>query len=186
MNLSHYLLKKNKLDIIERDIRKEVLKRRKEDEKNNLINLKTKNLVYDMSRESQNEINKILNDKNIKNYYNYNYYITKQLNYFNKKHHIFNENLTEISFPLINNLHSLSKTVSPIKCKKNIHSIINNSPSIKLINNNMEDKENLKKKIILYKKGKLKELKKKEENEQVILRDINRKIKSIYDRYKDK
>jgi hypothetical protein len=186
VNLSHYLLKKNKLDIIERDIRKEVLKRRKEDEKNNLINLKTKNLVYDMSRESQNEINKILNDKNIKNYYNYNYYITKQLNYFNKKHHIFNENLTEISFPLINNLHSLSKTVSPIKCKKNIHSIINNSPSIKLINNNMEDKENLKKKIILYKKGKLKELKKKEENEQVILRDINRKIKSIYDRYKDK
>ena len=185
LNLSHYLLKKNKLDIIEKDIRKEVQKRRKEDEKNFLINLKTKNIVYDIARESQNEVNKILNDKSVKNFYNYNYYITNQINYFNKKHHILNGNQTEISFPLINNLHSLSKTVSPIKFKKDFQSSINNSSINKNINN-VEAKEIIKNKMILYKKGKLKELKKKEENEQVLLRDINRKIKSIYDSYKSK
>ena len=59
-NLSHYLLKKNRLEIIEKDIRKEVNKRRKEDKKINLINEKTKNIVYDMSKESKSEIKRIL------------------------------------------------------------------------------------------------------------------------------
>ena len=41
--------------------------------------------------------------------------------------------------------------------------------------------------MILYKKRKMNELnKKREENEQMILRDINRKIKSIYDNLKNK
>ena len=41
--------------------------------------------------------------------------------------------------------------------------------------------------MILYKKRKMNELnKKREENEQMILRDINRKIKSIYDNLKSK
>ena len=185
-NFSLYLLKKNKMDIIERDIRKEALKKRKEDEKINLINEKTRNIVNDMARESQLEIKKIFNDKNIKNFYNYNYYITNVINFFNKKHHILNENQTETTFPLLNNMHVLSKTISPIKNNKHLH-LSNNQSSNHNINKFIEDKEkNLKKQIILYKKRKLKELKKNEENEQMILRDINRRIKSIYDSLKTK
>lgn len=173
------------MDIIERDIRKEALKKRKEDEKINLINEKTRNIVNDMARESQLEIKKIFNDKNIKNFYNYNYYITNVINFFNKKHHILNENQTETSFPLLNNMHVLSKTISPIKNNKHLH-LSNNQSSNHNINKFIEDKEKNLKKQILYKKRKLKELKKNEENEQMILRDINRRIKSIYDSLKTK
>ena len=184
-NLSHYLMKKNRLEIIEKDIRKEVNKRRKEDKKINLIKEKTKNIVYDMSKESKSEIKRILDDDNVKKYYNYDYYITNQLILFNKKNHNLNElqNQTELSFPLINNAQNFSKTVSPIKKnRKNFLSTINYT-----LKNNNNYKGDRKRQIFLYKKGNMKELiQKKEENEQVILRDINRRIKSIYDSFKSK
>ena len=188
-NLSHYLLKKNRLEIIEKDIRKEVNKRRKEDKKINLINEKTKNIVYDMSKESKSEIKRILDDENVKKYYNYDYYITNQLISFNKKHHNLDElqNQTELSFPLLNNIQNLSKTVSPIKHKNRNNFLSTINYTLKNNINYKDDRDkNLKRQIFLYKKGNMKELiKKKEENEQVILRDINRRIKSIYDSFKN-
>ena len=93
-----------------------------------------------MARESQLEIKRIFNDKNIKNFYNYNYYITNVINFFNKKHHILNENQTETSFPLLNNMHVLSKTISPIKNNKHLH-LSNNQSSKHNINKFIEDKE---------------------------------------------
>lgn len=185
--VSQYLVKKYKLDIIEKDIRKGVKKRRIEDEKINLINEKTKNIVNEMARESQSEINKILNDKNIKKFYNYNYYVTNQISSLNKRPKFANQNKTETSFPLINNIQFLSKTESPIKFKKNFHSSIDHTlkNNFNIIKEDKKDK--FKRKISLYKRGKMKELnKKKEENEQIILRDINRKIKSIYDTFRKK
>ena len=82
-------------------------------------------------------------------------------------------------------MHVLSKTISPIKNNKHLH-LSNNQSSNHNINKFIEDKEKNLKKQILYKKRKLKELKKNEENEQMILRDINRRIKSIYDSLKTK
>ena len=181
-DVSDYILKRNRLDIIEKDIRKAVKKRRKEDKKINLINEKTKNIVYDMSRESQFEIKKLLNDEGVKNYYNYNYYITNQIDFFSKKNNT-NQKEGENSFPLINRNHNknLSKTVSPIKSKKCSFPIYDS-----IINKDREENGN-KARISLYKKSKLQEIKKKnEENEQIILRDLNRKIKSIYDVFKNK
>ena len=181
-DVSDYILKRNRLDIIEKDIRKAVKKRRKEDKKINLINEKTKNIVYDMSKESQFEIKKLLNDEGVKNYYNYNYYITNQIDFFSKKNNI-NQKEGENSFPLINRNHikNLSKTVSPIKSKKCQFPIYDS-----IINKDKEENGN-KPRISLYKKSKLQEIKKKnEENEQIILRDLNRKIKSIYDVFKNK
>ena len=181
-DVSDYILKRNRLDIIEKDIRKAVKKRRKEDKKINLINEKTKNIVYDMSRESQFEIKKLLNDEGVKNYYNYNYYITNQIDFFSKKNNT-NQKEGENSFPLINRNHNknLSKTVSPIKSKKCSFPIYDS-----IINKDREENGN-KARISLYKKSKIQEIKKKnEENEQIILRDLNRKIKSIYDVFKNK
>ena len=188
-DVSDYILKRNRLDIIEKDIRKAVKKRRKEDKKINLINEKTKNIVYDMSKESKSEIKRILDDENVKKYYNYDYYITNQLISFNKKHHNLDElqNQTELSFPLLNNIQNLSKTVSPIKHKNRNNFLSTINYTLKNNNNYKDDRDkNLKRQIFLYKKGNMKELiKKKEENEQVILRDINRRIKSIYDSFKN-
>lgn len=185
---SQYLIKKYKLDIIEKDIRKEVQKRKIEDEKINLINEKTKNIVYEMTKESESEINKIINDNNLRKYYNYNYYITNQINSFNKRSKYKKKNKTETSFPLINNIQTVTKSESPIKFQKNDYLTIdkNLKNSINIIK---EDKENkLKSQITLYKKAKMKESNKKQEenNEQIILRDINRKIKSIYDTFRKK
>ena len=181
-DLSDYILKKNRLDIIEKDIRTAVKKRRKEDKKINLINERTKNIVFDMSRESQSEIKKLLNDEGVKNYYNYNYYITNQIDFFSKKKNI-NQRVGENSFPLINKNHikNLSKTVSPIKSKKCSFPIYDS-----IINKDKEENGN-RAQISLYKRSKIQEIKKKnEENEQIILRDLNRKIKSIYDVFKNK
>ena len=184
-NLSNFFLKRNILDIIEKDIRKGVDERRKEEKKINLINEKTKNIVYDISRESQSEIEKILNEEGFKNYSNYNYYITNQISFFSNNYKA-KKNKTENSFPIINNKNNINpfRTVSPIKKNNKKESIPFYDSNI-IKNKNEKEKRN-KIQINLYKKEKMKEIiQKKEENEQMILRDINRKIKSIYDDYKN-
>ena len=187
INLSYYNMKRNKLDIIEKDIRKEVKKRRKEDKKLDLINEKTKNIVYDMKRESQSEIKRILNDENVNNYFNNNYYIANQINFYQKKHRKLAQNETEISFPIINRNQTFSKHGNQNKYKSDFIPLTN-YVSNNINNNYKNEKEKyLEKKMILYKKRKMNELnKKREEKEQKILRDINRKIKSIYDNLKNK
>ena len=71
--------------------------------------------------------------------------------------------------------------MSPIKSKKCQFPIYDS-----IINKDKEENGN-KPRISLYKRSKIQEIKKKnEENEQIILRDLNRKIKSIYDVFKNK
>ena len=140
-----------------------------------------------MKRESQSEIKRILNDENVNNYFNNNYYIANQINFYQKKHKKLAQNQTEISFPIINRNQTFSKHGNQNKYKSNFISL-SNYVSNNINNNYKNEKEKyLEKKMILYKKRKMNELnKKREENEQMILRDINRKIKSIYDNLKNK
>ena len=169
-NLSHFQVKKNKLDIIEREIRKRVKKMKKEDEKLSLINERKKNLINEMVSESENEIKKIVGDKN---YYSVgNYDMINEMNIFKKRKKNL-KNISESSFPIISVKNSRNFLSTNIKIpKKNISEIKD---------------PNYKRQISLYKRDKLKEIKKKnEENEQLILRDIHRKIKSIYDSFKYK
>ena len=93
---------------------------------------------------------------------------------------------TDLSFPLINN--SSSQTFLNIKNidkSKSIFLSYSNQMPKKTFSEIKERKN--KRQISLYKKEKKKELKKQnEENEQIILRNINKKIKSIYDSFKYK
>ena len=182
-NLSHFYLKKNKLDIIEKDIRKKVNIMKKEDEKLNMIKEKKKNLLNDMTKESEVEIKKILGNND---YYNIGYYdMANEINLFKKRKKNKNKK-ADSSFPLINN--SSSQTFFNIrnadKSKSIFLSYSNQMP--KKTFSEIKDIKN-RRQISLYKNEKMKELKKKnEENEQIILRDIHRKIKSIYDSFKYK
>lgn len=168
-NLSHFQVKKNKLDIIEREIRKRVKTMKKEDLKLSLINERKKHLVNDMVNESEYEIKKIVGDKN---YYNTgNYDMINEMNIFKKKKKNMN-NLSDSSFPIIN-----------VNNSKNFLSTTHKLPR----KNISEIKDLKQRQITLYKRDKLKEIKKKkEENEQLVLRDIHRKIKAIYDSFKYK
>ena len=168
-NLSHFQVKKNKLDIIEREIRKRVKTMKKEDLKLSLINERKKHLLNDMVNESEYEIKKIVGDKNYFSTENYN--MINEMNIFKKKKKKMN-NLSDTSFPIIN-----------VNKSKNMLSTTH-----KLPRKNISGIKDLKQRqITLYKRDKLKEIKKKkEENEQLILRDIHRKIKAIYDSFKYK
>ena len=180
-SISYYLMKKNRLNIIEKDLRKEIKKRREEDDKKNEINEKTKSIVYDMTKESQSEIKKIY--KNSNNYF----FIENQINNFKIKPKNVNRNKTDSSFPMINrNKKILSKHKNYNKYNTDfISSSIHFSNTI---NNHKNEKgKSFEKTINLYKKRKINELnKKREENEQIILKDINRRIKTIYDNLKNK
>ena len=156
---------------------------KKEDEKLNMIKEKKKNLLNDMTKESEVEIKKILGNND---YYNIGYYdMANEINLFKKRKKNKNKK-ADSSFPLINN--SSSQTFFNIrnadKSKSISLSYSNQMP--KKTFSEIKDIKN-RRQISLYKNEKMKELKKKnEENEQIILRDIHRKIKSIYDSFKYK
>ena len=126
----------------------------------------------------------MLNDEKVNNFINSDYYASKQINYFNKKHKNFNQNQIDISFPIINSNRTFSKYRNHNHVKTDFIST-SNYISNKNINKHKYSIEK-EKKGILYKKRKMKEMNmKKEDNEQIIIRDINRKIKSIYDNLKN-
>ena len=136
-----------------------------------------------MTKESEVEIRKILRNND---YYNIGYYdMDNEINLFKKAKKNKNKK-TDSSFPLINN--SSSQTFLNIrntdKSKSIFLSYFNQMPNKTF--SEIKERKN-KRQISLYKKGKMNELKKQnEENEQIILRDIHRKIKSIYDSLKYK
>ena len=149
-----------------------------------MIKEKTKNIVYDILKESKTEIKKMLNEEKINNFFNSDYYASNQINYFNKKYKNFIQNKIDISFPIINSNRTFSKNANKNHYISDYISTPNN-----ISNKNINHKYSIgkEKKGILYKKRKMKEMiLKNEDNEQMIIRDINRKIKSIYDNLKNK
>jgi len=171
-NLSHEYVIKNKLDIIEREIRKGVREMKKEDEKLNSLNEKREKILYDMTKQTQYEKKKLFDEKN------------------NFKHNI-SEDIYSIkyrNFPRININKYISNTISNSQIS---HMDISNSNNTQKLNmnyllNKEKDKE-YKSQIGLYKKMELnrrKGLKKLEEKENLLIKNLNKRIKSIYDNIK--
>jgi len=182
-NLSHYYVKKHKLEIIEKDIRKKVKKMKKENEKLHMINEQKKNLVNDMTKESEFEIKRILGDNNFYNIGN-SYDRSNEVNLFKKKKKNIN-NKTDNSLPLINNGNQTLLNLKNTDRSKSI--FISASNQIQKKNFSEIKDMKYKRNIFLYKKDKMNELREKnEENEQIILKDIHKRIKSIYDSLKYK
>lgn len=182
-NLSYYYVKKYKLEIIEKDIRKKVKKMKKENEKLQMINEQKKNLVNDLTKESEFEIKKILGDNNFYDVGD-NYDRSNEINSIKKKKKNFN-NKTDNSLPLINNGNQTLLNLKNTDKSKSIFISASNQISKK----NFSEIKDMKYKgnISLYKKQKINEFKKKnEENEQIIFKDIHKRIKSIYDSLKYK
>lgn len=182
-NLPYYYVKKYKLEIIEKDIRKKVKKMKKENEKLEMINEHKKNLVNDLTKESEFEIKKILGDNNFYNIGN-NYDRSNEINSIKKKKKNIN-NKTDNSLPLINNGNQTLLNLKNTDKSKSIFISASNQISKK----NFSEIKDMKYKgnISLYKKQKINEFKKKnEENEQIIFKDIHKRIKSIYDSLKYK
>ena len=176
-NLSHFYVKKNKLDVIEKEIRKGVKKMKKEDEKINLINEKRNKIFTDMARESQIEIKKLLDSQNGYNFPN-------EMNWFKKRQ----RNRKKANLPAINNARTLSKVkISPQFSNDFLESPSDSSKHFFILNSIKKKKGN-KNQISLYNKRNnsiSKEyIKKKEENEELFIKDIHRRIKSIYDGFK--
>ena len=156
-NLSHYNLIRNKLDVIEKEIRNGVRQMKKEDEKLNLINEKREKILYDMTKQTQYEIKKLFDEKN------------------NLKSNSSDENY----FPRINVNHTIS----------NHHfshmDVSNSNKNITMINKGKDKK--FKSKICLYKNRELnrrKEFKEFDEKENLLIKNFNKRIKSIYDNLK--
>jgi len=160
-NLSHYYVKKNQLDIIEKEIRKGVKKMKKEDEKSNLINEKIRKIFFDLERQTQYEKKKLIDERN--NYHRHT--LNNEINSF------YNNQRNKIkNFPKISYNHTFSKT-------KN-----SNFNSDKLKTFSFVDKK--RSQIYLYKKKKINEKREMKKNEKVFIKNMNGKIKSIYESIK--
>jgi len=165
-NLSHEYVIRNKLDIIEKEIRKGVREMKKEDEKLNSINGKREKILYDMTKQTQYQIKKLFDEKN-----NFKHNVSDDINVFKN------------SFPKINVNNTISnQQLSPLN--------VSNSNKTRNLNINMfyrgNDKE-YKTQISLYKNLELnrrKKLKKIEEKENLLIKKLNKRIKTIYDNIK--
>lgn len=176
-NLSHFYVKKNKLDVIEKEIRKGVKKMKKEDEKLISINEKRNKIFTDMAKESQVEIKKLFDSQNGYNLHN-------EMNWFKKRQ----RNRKKTNLPAINNARTLSKVkISPQLSNDFLENPSGSSKHFFNLNSIKKKKDN-KNQISLYSQRNnsvSKEfIKKKEENEQLFIKDIHRRIKSIYDSFK--
>ena len=178
-NLSHFYVKKNKLDVIEKEIRKGVKKMKKEDEKLNLINEKRNKIFTDMAKKSQIEIKKLLDAQNGYNYPN-------EMNWFKKRQRQRNRKKTNL--PNINNARTLSKVKISAQLSNDFLESPNGSSKHFLNLNSIKKNKENRYQISLYSQRNnslSKEyIKKKEENEELFIKDIHRRIKSIYDSFK--
>jgi hypothetical protein len=167
-NLSHENVIKNKLNVIEKEIRKGVREMKKEDEKSNSINENRKKILFDMEKQTQQEIKKLFDEKN------------------NFKHNVSYEikSIKNRNFPRIN----INNTISNSQIS---HINISNSNKIVNLNTyylfNKEKEKEYKNQIRLYKKMELdrrKGLRKLEEKENLLIKNLHKRIKSIYDNIK--
>ena len=150
---------------------------KKEDEKLISINEKRNKIFTDMAKESQVEIKKLLDSQNGYNLHN-------EMNWFKKRQ----RNRKKTNLPAINNARTLSKVkISPQLSNDFLESPSGSSKHFFNLNSIKKKKDN-KNQISLYSQRNnsiSKEfIKKKEENEQLFIKDIHRRIKSIYDSFK--
>ena len=174
-NLSHYYVKKNQLDIIERELRKGVKKMKKEEQKSNLINEKIRKIFFDLERQTQYEKKKLRDEKN--NYYRHT--LNNEINSFYNKQKNKVKNFPKISY------NQTFSTKNFNSFNKNILAKSDNSDKLKTFN--FEDKtrkKECKSQIYLYKKRNINERRELKKNEKVFIKNMNGKIKSIYENNK--
>ena len=174
-NLSHYYVKKNQLDIIEREIRKGVKKMKKEEQKSNLINEKIRKIFFDLERQTQYEKKKLRDEKN--NYYRHT--LNNEINSFYNKQKNKVKNFPKISY------NQTFSTKNFNSFNKNILAKSENSDKLKTFN--FEDrirKKECKSQKYLYKKRNINERRELKKNEKVFIKNMNGKIKSIYENNK--
>ena len=179
---SPYLIKQNKLDSIEREIKKGIMERRKEDEKLYLSRENREKIFLELEKEY--EIQRQINNKNYTKF--------NEMNLFKNKY----KNMKKVKggtfFPKINDNRNISK-VSNSQSPRFNYNMVGSSDNIKtmrsiIIRGKDKDKET-KNQMSLYKKGNLTNKideynDKKGENEKVLIKKIDRRIKSIYDSFK--
>jgi hypothetical protein len=179
---SPYLIKKNKLESIEREIKKGIIERRKEDEKMDL-NKENREKIF-LELEKEYELKRQMNNKNYTKF--------NEINLFKNKYKNIKKLKGGTFFPKINDSKIISKVSNPPSPRLN-YNIIGSSDNIKTlktINLKGKDKDKeAKNQISLYKKGNLTNKindydDKKVENEKILIKKIDRRIKSIYDSFK--
>jgi len=179
---SPYIIKQNKLESIEREIKKGIIERRKEDEKMELSKGNREKIFLELEKEY--EMQRQMNNKNYTKF--------NEMNLFKNKYKSMKKVKGGTFFPKINSGRNISKASNPPSPRFN-YNVIGSSDNIKtlktmIIRGKDKDKEN-KNQISLYKKGNLTSKideynDKKGENEKVLIKKIDRRIKSIYDSFK--
>ena len=179
---SPYLIKKYKLESIEREIKKGIIERKKEDEKLNL-NKENREKIF-LELEKEYELKRQMNNKNYTKF--------NEMNLFKNKYKNIKKLKGGTFFPKINDSKIISKVSNPPSPRLN-YNIIGSSDNIKtlktiILRGKDKDKED-KNQISLYKKGNLTNKindynDKKVENEKILIKKIDRRIKSIYDSFK--
>ena len=167
-NLSHEYVKKNKLDVIEREIRKGVREMKKEDAKFNLIKENREKILFEMTKQTQKEIKKLFDEKN-----SFTHNVSDDIYLIKSR-----------NFPRININYTISN--SQISHMNNSNSNNTSNLNIKYLLNKEKEKE-YKNQIRLYKNLELnrrKGIKKFEEKENLLIKNLNKRIKSIYDNIK--
>jgi len=176
------LIKRNKLESIERDIRKGIMERRKEDEKMELNKGNREKIFLELEKEY--EMQRQINNKNYTKF--------NEMNLFKNKYKKMNKLKGGTFFPKINDNKYMSK-VSDSPSPRYNYNFISSSDNIKtmkaiMIKGKEKDKEN-KNQISLYKKANLTSKideydNKRKEKEKILIKKIDRRIKSIYDSFK--
>ena len=177
-NLSHDYLIKNKLDIIENEIKKGVIRRKKEDEKIFLKKEERQRIFIDFEKKSQKEIKQYLEQS--KEYINAN-----EINLFKSRLKINKNNRrNETFFPRINENQTFSKIKNPNSFNDNFLSLHDKIPNLRgnSSNNIKENQINMHRNSSISKK--IEHNKIKEEKDQYFIKDINKRIKSIYESFK--
>ena len=174
-NLSHNYAKKNQLEFIQREIRKGVRNMKKEEQKSNLINEKIRKIFFDLERQTQYEKKKLIDEKN--NYYRHT--LNNEISSFYNK-----QKNKDKNFPKIN----YNKTFSTKNFNTfNNDNITKSDNTDKLKTFDFEDKtrkKECKSQIYLYKKRNINERRELKKNEKVFIKNMNGKIKSIYEKIK--
>ena len=174
-NLSHYYAKKNQLDFIKKEIRKGFKKMRKEEQKSNLINEKIRKIFFDLERQTQYEKKKLIDEKN--NYYRHT--LNNEINPFYNKQKNKDKNFPKISYNQTFSTKNFNSLNSDILAKSD------KSDKLKTFNfAEKTRKKECKSQIYLYKKRNINERRELKKIEKVFIKNMNGKIKSIYENMK--
>ena len=148
---------------------------RKEEQKSNLINEKIRKIFFDLERQTQYEKKKLIDEKN--NYYRHT--LNNEINPFYNKQKNKDKNFPKISYNQTFSTKNFNSLNSDILAKSD------KSDKLKTFNfAEKTRKKECKSQIYLYKKRNINERRELKKIEKVFIKNMNGKIKSIYENMK--